>query len=166
VVTVEAEDGWADGAAFARRNPSREAALLQLLLLRFPQLEGKVAGVRSLKPRFRGLSQTVAAYPPAPQAAAAAAAQAVPLAGGFHATTGALTEAGAKAAAAVAPRVHCACAGVDGLWLSGADVVGVGRGLAPSVAGAWLAAHAALGYDATDVKAWGRNALDEAHAHQ
>jgi hypothetical protein len=55
---------------------------------------------------------------------------------------------------------------VDGLWLSGADVIGVGRGLAPAVAGSWLAAHAALGYDATDVKAWGRNALEEALAHQ
>ena len=166
VITVEAEDGWADGAAFARRNPSREAALIQLLVSRFPQLEGKVAGVRSLKPRFRGLSQTVGAYPPAPQAVAAAAAQAVPASGGFDAATGTLSEAGAKAAAAVAPRVYCASHGVDGLWLSGADVIGVGRGLAPAVAGSWLAAHAALGYDATDVKAWGRNALEEALAHQ
>ena len=166
VITVEAENGWSDGAAFARRNPSREAALLQLLVSRFPQLDGKVTGVRSLKPRFRGLSQTVGAYPPAPQAVAAAAAQAVPAAGGFDAATGTLSEAGAKAAAAVAPRVHCASQGVDGLWLSGADVVGVGRGLSPAVAGAWLAAHAALGYDATDVKAWGRNALEEALAHQ
>ena len=74
--------------------------------------------------------------------------------------------AGEAAAASVDEprRVLPAVAGVGGLFLTSSDVTGL-TGLAGQLMGGWVAAHSFLGYDALDVAAWGRNALDEARGH-
>mmetsp|Transcript_66630 Transcript_66630/g.150491 ORF Transcript_66630/g.150491 Transcript_66630/m.150491 type:complete len:316 (+) Transcript_66630:1418-2365(+) len=163
---------------FERLNPGREDRLVKRLVERFPLLEGKVESVRTMKPdaHFRGLTTATAAYPapvappapaPAPAAAApGAAAEAAPR------STASLPAVGTEAAApgaAPAPSGALRLApttDVHGLWLGGRDLAGCLPGLAGGLTGGWLAAHAALGYDAVDAKVYGRNAVEEILEHQ